>query len=630
MLFSLLKRCPFAFALSLLCLTGPLLAQTSRPHRPESTTVRLTLNDLSAFQSSSARWRTAADVVVNPDAPNALTALTGTGLLVNRPDAGRVANLLTNFSHGDADIDLDFMVARTTSAGVYLQGRYELLLADSWGVRQARITDAGAVSDRWDESHPAGTQSYGGHPARQNAGRAPGLWQHLHAVFQAPRFDVAGRKTENARLLRLELNGIIVQENVELTGPTHGAAFATEAAIGPLVFRGDQGLVAFRNIRYTPFDKKRPELRDLRYSLYKGKFLKKSEFDVKIPPEADGPLPALTSQVGSLPSTFLIRYTGTLRVSEPGRYEFRMRLGNGRGLLRVNNQPVLTRLEGQETGQIDLPVGDLPVEVLYSKPDDWGVPSLELTASGPGIRAFALAGDMNEEDITDPILVDVATQPLLRSFMDLPGVDSPSEAATDGGRTHRVTHGISVGDAATAVHYTYDLDNGSLVQVWRGAFLDATPMWHDRGDGSARPLGLVQRFGKPALALAVLPTPDAPWPTDTTGSAYRPHGYALDDHDRPTFRYTTFGHRVTDQLQALPNGQGISRVVTVTNPDAALRLRIASGNQIETLPSGLYLIDKTVYVRPEAGTLVLVRNVGNRQELLAPVTTGTVRYAVLF
>ena len=52
---------------------------------------------------------------------------------------------------------------------------------------------------------------------------------------------------------------------------------------------------------------------------------------------------------------------------------------------------------------------------------------------------------------------------ILRSFVDLPG-------------NVRLTHSVNVG-SPEGLHYTYDMDNGMLAQVWRGGFLDATPMW---------------------------------------------------------------------------------------------------------------------------------------------------------
>ncbi|WP_460674701.1 hypothetical protein [Larkinella ripae] len=68
--------------------------------------------------------------------------------------------------------------------------------------------------------------------------------------FRAPRFDKNGAKTENARFIQV-LNDVIVNENVEVTGPTRSALFEDERSLGPLMFQGDHGPLAIRNIRYT-------------------------------------------------------------------------------------------------------------------------------------------------------------------------------------------------------------------------------------------------------------------------------------------------------------------------------------------------------------------------------------------
>jgi len=44
-------------------------------------------------------------------------------------------------------------------------------------------------------------------------------------------------------------NGVVVHENVELTGPTRSAAFKDEKSLGPLMLQGDHGPVAYRNLR---------------------------------------------------------------------------------------------------------------------------------------------------------------------------------------------------------------------------------------------------------------------------------------------------------------------------------------------------------------------------------------------
>lgn len=582
------------------------------------------MTDLSAFRPTETNWRIGGSASASPTVANSLSAGSGIGVLANmpaKPAYGSQYNLTTKFEHGDLDLEMDFMMAKGSNSGVYLQGRYEVQLYDSWGAKTPKTSDVGSIYERWDESQPDGKKGYDGHPARQNASRAPGLWQHLRISFQAPRFDASGKKTENARMIRVELNGVLIHEDVELSGPTRGPAFENEAASGPLMIQGDHGPVAFKNIRYVNYDKPRPELRDLKYSVFKGKFQKETDFTGKTPPEAQGASLVLSSTVSRIPNDFMLRYTGTLRVVEPGEYNFNLGVPGGGGILRINNQPVIARAEGGGQGKATLPKGDLPFELLYSKLVEWVKPGLGLAVSGPGVREFVIS-DQNagDGDETDPILIDAAQQTLLRSFMDLPGVPNGRNGP------FRVVHAISIGDAAEAVHYTYDMDNGALVQLWRGQFLDATPMWHDRGDGSSRPLGMVQRFGKPALSLARLATPDAVWPTDTTGSGYRPKGYAFDENDRPTFRYLLGSTSVDDQIRPLAGGQGLSRTLTVTGNTNDMMARLATGETITMQENGMYVVDGQYYVKADGAS---IRRVGSRQELLLPVKEKMM-YSILF
>ena len=101
---------------------------------------------------------------------------------------------LPTLQHGDVDLELDYMMASKSNSGVYLQGRYEIQLRDSWEIRTPNVHDNGAVYERWDEKRPDGQKGYEGHAARQNASRAPGLWQHMKISFQAPRFNANGQK----------------------------------------------------------------------------------------------------------------------------------------------------------------------------------------------------------------------------------------------------------------------------------------------------------------------------------------------------------------------------------------------------------------------------------------------------
>ncbi len=390
----------------------------------------LPLNDLSAFSSPTPNWRITGDVRADLNKVNTLITDKGAGILVNIPLAKAPVDpknpyrydLFTNWQHGDVDLELDYMIAPESNSGVYLQGRYEVQLRDSWTVRTPNVHDNGAVYERWDEKRPDGQQGYEGHAARQNASRAPGLWQHLKISFQAPRINANGQKTENARVLRIELNGVMIQEDVELTGPTRGSSFADEKALGPLRIQGDHGAVAIRNIRYIAYDKPRPELLNLKYAVYKGKYEKEVDFGGKAP-ESEGTTPVLSASVSRIPNEFLIRYTGTLRVTEPGEYRFNLGVPGGGGLLKINNQTLVSPGQWNARSKATMPKGDLPFELFYSKFVDWAQPALGLTVAGPGIREYAISdGVGGNGDEVDPIILDAPTNTLLRSFMDIPGV----------------------------------------------------------------------------------------------------------------------------------------------------------------------------------------------------------------
>ena len=121
------------------------------------------------------------------------------------------------------------------------------------------------------------------------------------------------------------------------------------------------------------------------------------------------------------------------------------------------------------------------------------------------------------------------------------------------------------------------------------------------------------------------------WPTDTTGSHFRPKGYSLDEQDRPTFRYITYGATVDDQLRVLENGQGFRRELTVQNAATPLFARLISGNSITPLENGLYVVDGQTYLRLDnlEGASPSVRTVGSKQELIVPVKSKLV-YSILF
>jgi hypothetical protein len=144
------------------------------------------------------------------------------------------------------------MVPKGSNSGVYFMGRYEIQVYDSYGVEKGEYPgiECGGIYQRWKDN-----KGFEGHSPRVNASRPPGEWQTFDVVFQAPRFDQDGKKIANARFVKVIHNGQVIHENVELTGPTRGAAFEDEKPTGPLMFQGDHGPVAYRNLSVLPLDK---------------------------------------------------------------------------------------------------------------------------------------------------------------------------------------------------------------------------------------------------------------------------------------------------------------------------------------------------------------------------------------
>lgn len=91
------------------------------------------------------------------------------------------------------------------NSGVFLMGRYEVQVLDSWQNVTYPDGQAAAV--------------YGQYPPLVNASRKPGEWQSYDIVFRRPRFGTDGSVKSGATITVFH-NGILVQDHVELTGPT--------------------------------------------------------------------------------------------------------------------------------------------------------------------------------------------------------------------------------------------------------------------------------------------------------------------------------------------------------------------------------------------------------------------------
>jgi hypothetical protein len=150
---------------------------------------------------------------------------------------GGGVDIISEAKFGDVHIELEVMVAKGSNSGIYLMGNYEIQVLDSFGREKPGPGDMGGL--------------YGASAPKVNASKPHGEWQTYVIDFRSPRFDADGKKTASARFVKVVLNGQVLHEDVEMKGPT-GGAISQEVATGPLMFQGDHGPVAYRNIRITP------------------------------------------------------------------------------------------------------------------------------------------------------------------------------------------------------------------------------------------------------------------------------------------------------------------------------------------------------------------------------------------
>ena len=190
--------------------------------------------DLSAFHGRNGKkigW------VLEPD--GALTDVKGAG------------DIVTNESFGDCQLHLEFRTPSVVkgggqsrgNSGVFLMEKYEIQILDSYENPTYVNGQAAAV--------------YKQHIPLVNASRPPGNWQAYDIIFTAPRFNADGTLLSPARVTLLH-NGVLVQNNVSLTGPTDWVikpVYKKHADKLPLFFQdhGDDGNpISLRNIWIRP------------------------------------------------------------------------------------------------------------------------------------------------------------------------------------------------------------------------------------------------------------------------------------------------------------------------------------------------------------------------------------------
>jgi len=156
------------------------------------------------------------------------------------PGTGDIA---TKEKFGDVQLHLEWATPATVTgtsqgrgnSGVFLQGRYEVQVLDSYQNPTYPDGQAGAIYGQW--------------PPLVNASRKPGEWQTYDIFFEAPRF-AAGKLVRPAFLTVIQ-NGVLVQLHQEVMGPTvhrQLAKYVPQPGEDSLQLQNHGNRVRYRNI----------------------------------------------------------------------------------------------------------------------------------------------------------------------------------------------------------------------------------------------------------------------------------------------------------------------------------------------------------------------------------------------
>ena len=203
--------------------------------------------------------------VINADAPSDATILyNGRGLGAfqkkdGSPAGGRIdadgavtdikgsGDLITKEAFGNCQLHIEFREPAEVkssgqgrgNSGVYIMGKYEIQVLDSYNNPTYSNGQAGAV--------------YKQHVPLVNASRKPGEWQSYDIIFTAPKFKENGELESPARVTVMH-NGVLIQNNVTILGTTDWVMkpkYEKHASKLPLMLQdhGDDGNpISYRNI----------------------------------------------------------------------------------------------------------------------------------------------------------------------------------------------------------------------------------------------------------------------------------------------------------------------------------------------------------------------------------------------
>jgi hypothetical protein len=145
----------------------------------------------------------------------------------------------SNATFGDHSVHLEFRTPYKPAArgqgrgnsGLYVQGRYETQVLDSFGL-EGKMNETGGV--------------YSISAPKVNMCFPPLRWQTYDVDFTAAKFE-NGKKVQNGRMT-VRLNGVVIHDKLELTHSTTASKLKEAADPGPIYLQDHGNPVRYRNI----------------------------------------------------------------------------------------------------------------------------------------------------------------------------------------------------------------------------------------------------------------------------------------------------------------------------------------------------------------------------------------------
>jgi hypothetical protein len=588
----------------------------------------LKLDDLSQFKSPSSNWSIVGNVSSDYTKNEDIQITSGKGILVNKPADGARGDLYSAFEHGDIDIELEFMMPKHSNSGIYLQGKYEVQLFNSWGIIKPKASDCGGIYERWDDSRPEGLKGYDGVPPRLNPIKAPGLWNKLKLSFKAPVFK-DGKKVKKAMLVYLYINGALIHEDLELGGPTRGATDGGEVALAPLRIQGDHGSIAFRNIKYELCDPNaKIKVYDIDYAYYEQAFGNRlNVWDFK--PKKTGKLDLFSIEMVEVPNSYLVSFNSKMEITKGGDYTFETGFSgliyvviDKDTIIRSNYHDRLAMRNMIKT--VSLKPGTYNLHIDQWKYHSWLGRGFGLYISGPGIKMQQLHHLNSLPPVSEPLPHIVSTEfrpKVYRAFLKF---DNKS-----------ITHTAFVGDP-TKLHYAINPENMAFLEFWKGDFLDMGPAWDERGGFPVKTLGDVNSI-RNAPSIATLSDNKAAWPDSVDKSNFKFKGYYLDENKRPRFTYLTNGLTVNDKFTPVDNGRSLNRELKIEGKSDTKNLYclVAVASAFSQQKDGSYIAgDKEYFIKVDPSLKPMIRDANGKKEMIVPVSLATgsakVSYSIIW